>query len=99
MTGEIFNIQKFCVNDGPGIRTTVFFKGCNLCCAWCHNPESQSASKQILFYSDKCTHCGKCKEWTVNNDNDLMIWMGKGVDYITTDNPDRLKIMIETFCE
>ncbi len=69
MTGEIFNIQKFCVNDGPGIRTTVFFKGCNLCCAWCHNPESQSASKQILFYSDKCTHCGKCKEWTVNNDN------------------------------
>ena len=69
MTGEIFNIQKFCVNDGPGIRTTVFFKGCNLCCAWCHNPESQSASKQILFYSDKCTHCGKCEELTVNNDN------------------------------
>jgi pyruvate formate lyase activating enzyme len=67
MTAEIFNIQRFCVNDGPGIRTTVFFKGCNLRCAWCHNPESQSVSKQILFYSEKCTHCGRCKEWTVNN--------------------------------
>ena len=41
----------------------------------------------------------KVNVWTINNDNDLMIWMGKGVDYITTDNPDRLKIMIETFCE
>ena len=67
MTAEIFNIQRFCVNDGPGIRTTVFFKGCNLRCAWCHNPESQSVSKQILFYSEKCTHCGRCKEWNVNN--------------------------------
>ena len=67
MTAQIFNIQRFCVNDGPGIRTTLFFKGCNLCCAWCHNPESQSASKQILFYSEKCTHCGKCKEWNATN--------------------------------
>ncbi|MBR2883809.1 MAG: 4Fe-4S cluster-binding domain-containing protein, partial [Clostridia bacterium] len=40
--GVIFNIQRYCVDDGPGIRTTVFFKGCNLKCAWCHNPESQS---------------------------------------------------------
>ena len=48
--------------DGPGIRTTVFFKGCNLRCKWCHNPESQSAKPQLLFYKDKCTGCGKCKE-------------------------------------
>ena len=67
MTAEIFNIQRFCVNDGPGIRTTVFFKGCNLCCAWCHNPESQSSSKQMLFYSEKCTHCGRCKECDITD--------------------------------
>ena len=57
----IFDIQRGSFVDGPGIRTTVFFKGCNLACKWCHNPESQSANKQILFYKDKCTGCGKCK--------------------------------------
>lgn len=46
--------------DGPGIRTTVFFKGCNLKCAWCHNPESQSAKPQMMLYRDKCTGCGQC---------------------------------------
>jgi len=61
MQGTIFNIQRFCVHDGPGIRTTVFFKGCNLRCAWCHNPESQSATPEIMFYKDKCTGCGRCK--------------------------------------
>lgn len=58
--GVIFNIQRYCVDDGPGIRTTVFFKGCNLKCAWCHNPESQSFNIQRMFYKDKCTGCGKC---------------------------------------
>lgn len=48
--------------DGPGIRTTVFFKGCNLRCAWCHNPESQSARSEMMFYENKCTHCGRCLE-------------------------------------
>ncbi len=67
MNGLIFNIQRFCINDGPGIRTTVFFKGCPLRCVWCHNPESQSSDKQIMFYSDKCTHCGKCKNLTIDN--------------------------------
>lgn len=64
MQGEIFNIQKFCVNDGPGIRTTVFLKGCMLRCVWCHNPESQKPVKEIMFYSDKCVFCGKCKDLT-----------------------------------
>lgn len=47
--------------DGPGIRTTVFFKGCNLHCAWCHNPESQSATPQMLVYPNRCTGCGTCR--------------------------------------
>ncbi len=67
MDGLIFDIQKFCINDGPGIRTTVFFKGCPLHCVWCHNPESQSRDRQIMFYADKCTHCGKCKNLTIDN--------------------------------
>ncbi len=60
--GMIFDIQRNSFVDGPGIRTTVFFKGCNLKCAWCHNPESQCFNKQMMFYKNKCTDCGKCKE-------------------------------------
>lgn len=62
MNGIIFDIERNSYVDGPGIRTTVFFKGCNLECAWCHNPESQYPKPQMLFYEDKCTGCGKCKE-------------------------------------
>lgn len=58
--GMIFDIQRASAVDGPGIRTTVFFKGCNLHCAWCHNPESQHPEKQMLYYRDKCSGCGKC---------------------------------------
>lgn len=58
--GLIFNIQKFCINDGPGIRTTVFFKGCPLRCKWCHNPESHRERPELLFSPDKCVLCGKC---------------------------------------
>lgn len=62
LTATIFDIERNSFVDGPGIRTTVFFKGCNLKCAWCHNPESHSAKPQMMFYRDKCTGCGKCKE-------------------------------------
>lgn len=61
MKGLLFDIQRASIVDGPGFRTTVFFKGCNLHCAWCHNPESQSHFPQLLFYSDRCIHCGLCK--------------------------------------
>ncbi len=61
MNGLIFNIQKFCINDGPGIRTTVFFKGCPLRCKWCHNPESNRISHDLLFSVDKCILCRKCE--------------------------------------
>lgn len=56
----ITDIQRFSLNDGPGIRTTVFFKGCNMRCTWCHNPETLSADKDLLFYASKCIGCGKC---------------------------------------
>lgn len=60
VSGSVFNIQKFSVNDGPGIRTVVFFKGCPLRCRWCANPESQSSSFQILKDSRRCIGCGRC---------------------------------------
>lgn len=60
MKANIFNIQKFSIHDGPGIRTTVFFKGCPLSCLWCSNPESQSACTQLLWDQEKCLHCHKC---------------------------------------
>lgn len=58
--GIVFNIQKFSIHDGPGIRTTVFLKGCPLRCKWCANPESQLAKVQILYDESKCVHCGSC---------------------------------------
>ncbi|MDB7979826.1 glycyl-radical enzyme activating protein [Faecalicoccus pleomorphus] len=58
--GLIFNIQKFSIHDGPGIRTTIFLKGCPLRCKWCANPESQSAHVQILWDQKKCVHCLQC---------------------------------------
>lgn len=59
-TGILFDIQRFCLHDGPGIRTTVFFKGCNMRCAWCHNPESFQQRPQISVSLHKCVHCGAC---------------------------------------
>ena len=58
--GIVFNIQKFSIHDGPGIRTTVFLKGCPLRCKWCANPESQLSQVQILYDKEKCAHCGTC---------------------------------------
>ena len=57
---RIFNIERCATEDGPGIRTTVFLKGCNLRCKWCANPESQSFKPEILFKEIKCIGCGKC---------------------------------------
>lgn len=62
MKGTIYNIQRFSIHDGPGVRTTIFFKGCNLRCIWCHNPESISAKKEVEIYPDRCINCGKCFE-------------------------------------
>jgi pyruvate formate lyase activating enzyme len=62
MTGTIFNIMRFAVNDGPGIRTTVFLKGCPLACSWCHNPEGLHASAEVAYRPERCAHCGACIE-------------------------------------
>jgi len=64
----IFDIQRNSFADGPGIRTTIFFKGCNLNCSWCHNPEGISMEKQMMFFKYKCIGCGRCSEF---NDNDI----------------------------
>ena len=62
MKATIFEIKRFAVHDGDGIRTTVFFKGCPLRCVWCHNPEGLSFEPQVAFYSHKCIGCGECKK-------------------------------------
>ena len=56
----ITNIQRYSIHDGDGIRTTVFFKGCPLRCAWCHNPETQEKKRELLYDQGKCTGCGAC---------------------------------------
>lgn len=58
--GKIFNIQRYCTHDGPGIRTTVFLKGCPLSCAWCHNPESKRTESEIHYIGSRCLGCGAC---------------------------------------
>jgi len=58
--GRITNIQRFSIDDGPGIRTTIFLKGCSLHCSWCHNPECISPEVQVQFFSNRCTLCGSC---------------------------------------
>ncbi len=62
MQGLVFDIQRFSIHDGPGIRTTVFLQGCNLKCFWCHNPESQLPGRQIQFFPEKCILCRQCGE-------------------------------------
>ena len=60
--GLVFNIQSYSIHDGPGIRTTVFFKGCPLKCQWCHNPESIKPLPEIGYHESRCIKCHKCIE-------------------------------------
>lgn len=63
MKGVIFDIARFALTDGPGIRSVVFFKGCPLRCQWCHNPESHSIKPEIMFFKEKCLNCGLCEKY------------------------------------
>lgn len=60
LTALIFDIKKFAIHDGPGIRTTVFFKGCPLACWWCHNPEALLSRSELVLFEEKCIACGEC---------------------------------------
>lgn len=67
ISGNITEIQRFSTGDGPGIRSTVFCKGCNLHCEWCHNPETILSEPQIMFYNHLCKNCAACKKADFNN--------------------------------
>lgn len=77
--GWVFDIQRYSIHDGPGIRTTVFFKGCPLRCLWCDNPESQKPSPELLFFESLCQRCYRCVRvclsgaTTVGNDGAILI--------------------------
>jgi pyruvate formate lyase activating enzyme len=65
--GMIFDIKRYAIHDGPGIRTTVFFKGCPLTCSWCHNPEGKSPEPEFMWWEKKCLNCRDCQKKCPNN--------------------------------
>ena len=75
ITGKVFDIKKFSIHDGPGIRTTVFFKGCPLSCRWCHNPESQALEPEMMLWANRCIRCEAClpvcKQGAISRDGDF----------------------------
>jgi len=79
--GIAFNIQRFSIHDGPGIRTTVFMKGCPLKCGWCSNPESQELLPQLMVRDIKCTACGQCVETCPINAVTLTKERGRQIDW------------------
>jgi len=75
--GTIFDIKRYAIHDGPGIRTTIFFKGCPLTCMWCHNPESHVLKPEILYWEERCIQCGACVEACPE---EALTWKDGGLD-------------------
>jgi pyruvate formate lyase activating enzyme len=75
ITGVVFDIKRYSIHDGPGIRTTIFLKGCPLRCWWCHNPESQSPAIEMIFRENRCIRCGACEAACVH---DAISWNDHG---------------------
>ena len=81
----IFNIQPYSINDGPGVRSTIFIKGCPLRCKWCHNPESNLMRPQLMFYSTKCIGCGRCADLCPQQAAHIVDGKAKTDRYLCTD--------------
>ena len=81
-TGLVFDIRRYSIHDGPGIRTTVFFKGCPLACFWCHNPESQASGPEIFYRESRCVRCKACAAACMN---EAISWK----DGVPTVDPER----------
>ena len=79
MTGCVFSIEEFSVYDGPGIRTTVFLKGCPLKCSWCHNPEGQRRESEIVRSPNGCLMCGQCEKNALSDDGRI-VYTQKSID-------------------
>ncbi len=79
--GIVFNIQRFCSHDGPGIRTTVFLKGCPLRCYWCANPESQDKSPQLMVHDTRCAGCGECIRHCTDKAIDFSPGAGRKINF------------------
>lgn len=86
ISAPIFNIQTFCIHDGPGIRVTVFVKGCPLHCLWCSNPESNNTTPQLMTYKSRCTGCGECVESCPEKAISIVLEEGKAFSVTDRDN-------------
>ncbi len=91
LQGKIFDIRRFSIHDGDGIRTTIFFKGCNLKCPWCQNPEGIENNDRVLFFKNKCINCGLCKSIDDNN----LVSIEEGVRVLKTNKREEVQKYID----